>query len=308
MTGPRIPDGFPDVRTFLLPSRAYLLSFRDQTLPSRRTAISDAWSYFEAVGNEEGHRAQLALLGLMGEALQVVEDVGVMGHAFMKGIPGLSFYVAATAYDPSNVNNFYSQIHKRDDDYFLGFAALKIAGVSVTDTFTFEPPLDDATRVAVGAAEHATALLLRDVLGQLAKHWEEYRQFFHAFKHGALIANPDDVHVMRDREEVIARMAIWRRRREGAELGTHTNAPLAELATRTGSVAALALDTAQYVAETRLRVYDWIRFTEDGSVEQVGSASPPWAFWFRGRDIDDAHISRLKERLGIRFETRPDTT
>jgi hypothetical protein len=302
VTEARVPEDLPDLRTFLLPSRAYMLSFRDQALPSRRAAIDDARSYFEEFGDDEGHRAQLALLGLIGEALQVVEDVGVMGHAFMTGIPGLSFYVAATAYDPSNVNNFYAQIHKRDDDYFLRFAALKFAGVSVTDTFTFDPPLDDATREAIAAAEHATALLLRHVLLRLAQNWEDYRQLFHAFKHGALIANPEDVHLMRDRDEVVARMAVWRRRREQAELGTHTSVPLAQLAAHTGRVAALALDTARYIADTRLRVYDWIRFTEDGGVEQVGSASPPWSFWFRGRDIDDGHIRQLEERLHMRFD------
>jgi hypothetical protein len=304
-TGPTVPEGYPDLHSFVLPSRAYLLSFRDQTLPARRAAIVDARSYFDEY-DDEGHRAQLALLGVMGEALQVVEDVGVLGHAFMTGIPGLSFYVSATAYNPSNVNNFYAQAHKRDHDYFLRFAALKFAGVSVTDTFTFKPPLDDASREAVAAAEHATGMLLRDLLTWLAKAWAKHRQFFHAFKHGALIANPDDVQLVRDRQEVIARVAVWRRRREQAELGTHASAPLAELAAYTGEVADLALDTAQYIADTRLRVYDWIRFTEDGSIEEVGGALP-WHFWFRGRDLDDGHLRQLQDRLGMRFDTAPDT-
>jgi hypothetical protein len=76
---------------------------------------------------------------VIGDALQVVEDVGVLANAFMTGIPGLSFYVKATAYDPSNVNNFYAQAHKRDHDYYLRLAALRFAGTSVTQQFHFEP-------------------------------------------------------------------------------------------------------------------------------------------------------------------------
>jgi hypothetical protein len=307
VTQPPLPEGYPDLHTFLLPTRAYLLSFRDQTLPTRRAAIADASSYFDDFDGDEGHRAQLALLGLMGEALQVVEDMGVLGHAFMSGIPGLSFYVTATAYEAANVNNFFAQAHKRDDDYYLRLAALKLGVVSATERFTFSPPLDDAAHAAVAAAEHATARLLRDHVVWLAQAWRKHRQFFHAFKHGALIANPDDVHLMKDRQEVIARMAVWRRRRKQAELGTHASPPLTDLAAYAQQVGDVAIDTAQYVAHTRLRVFDWVRFVEDGSIEELGVSALPWHFWFRGRDIDDAHIRQLEDRLGMRFDTTPDS-
>lgn len=302
------PEGYPDLEKFMLPSRAYLLSFRDQTLPARRAAIADARSYFDSFDGDEGHGAQLALLGLIGEALQVVEDVGVLANSLMEGIPGLSFYVKATAYDPKNVNNFYAQAHKRDDDYYLALAALKFAGVSVTEQFRFEPPLEASDHKAVAAAEHATAQLLRDYTVWLAKAWGDHRQFFHAYKHGALIANPEDVRLMKDRKDVVARMAVWRRRRQQPELGSHVSAPLAQLAAHAAQVGEIALDVVEYIVETRLSVFEWLRFTEDGWIEQVPAANRvPWHFWFRGRDMDEAHMRHLEERFGIRFETRAES-
>jgi hypothetical protein len=295
---------YPDARTFLLPSRAYLTSFRDQTLPTRRVAIDDARAYFDEFNGDEGHRSQLALLGLAGEALQVVEDVGVLGHSLTSGaIPGLSFYVAATAYNPNNVNDFYSQAHKRDDDYYLKLAALRFAGTSITEHFTFEPPLDDATHVAIAAAESGTAAMLRNHIVWLARAWENFRQFFHAFKHGALLAHPEDVRVVGSDEEVLARMGVWRRRRSMAELGSEVSVPLTELAAHVVQVAEVALDTADYIAHTRLRIFERIRLGEDGAIEETGQGGSPWHFWFRDEDVAPEHVRQLEHRLGMTFVT-----
>lgn len=304
---PPVPEGFPDwptfTRKFLLPSRTYLLSFRDQTLPARRSALIDAQDYFAGF-EDEGHRSQLALLGLIGEAMQAVEDVGVLGHAFMVGMPGLSFYVAATSYDPKNVNNFFAQAHKRDNDYFLRFAALKLGGISATDFYSHHPPLETEDREAIAAAERGTARLLQNHICWLAKQWERYRQFFHAYKHGALLANPNDVQLMRDRTEVIARMAVWRRRRPTAEIGSNTNTPLSQLASTIVDIGELALDTTDYIVKTRSSVFESLRFTEDGSAEETEDAPrAPWTFWFHGGDVEEAHRQRLETRFGITFES-----
>lgn len=300
---PVIPaDDMPDVRTFLLPSRAYLLSFRDQTLPARRAALNDSRAYFEDFSDED-HAAQLALLGLIGDALQVVEDVGVLGNALMTGFPGLSFYVKATAYSSSNVNDFYARAHKRDEAYFLRLAALRFEGTSVHDHLTFDPPLTPFDREAIGEAEGGTAQLLRGHLVTLARAWEAHRQFFHAYKHGALIANPQDVHVVRDREEVIARVAVWRRRRSRAEVGSHAGVPLPDLAAHVQEIGELALDFADYIVDTRLSIFDWVRITKAGEVEHPGPLQDvPWRFWLRRHDVEARYIQWLEERFGMAFE------
>jgi hypothetical protein len=297
-----MPDDFPDMQTFVLPSRAYLKSFEEQTVPARRAALEDSRAHFDAAAGE-GHDAQLALLGVIGDALQVVEDVGVMANALTTGYEGLSFYVMATVYESSHVNNFYSQIHRRDHDYFLQLAALRLGGRSIHEGLEFDPPLDADDEAAVEAAEHATARLLAHNLGHLAKAWETYRQFFHAYKHGALIANPEDVQLMRDRTDVVARTAVWRRRRDQPEVGANFSLPLTELAAHATDVGELALDVANYIADTRNVIFAWMRFTEDGRIENPGRIhTVPWNFWLRRGDIHEDALAHLEGRFGIRFE------
>jgi hypothetical protein len=90
----------PDHWTVLLPSRAYLLSVRDQTLPSRRFALEDAAQHYAlaAADSDLGVR-DMALLGIIGEALQVIEDIAYFATAFSAPIPGLAHYVSATIYN-----------------------------------------------------------------------------------------------------------------------------------------------------------------------------------------------------------------
>jgi hypothetical protein len=297
-----MPDDFPDMQTFVLPSRAYLKSFQEQTVPARRAALEDSRARFDSTPGE-GHDAQLGLLSVIGDALQVVEDVGVMANALTTGYEGLSFYVMATVYESSHVNNFYSQLHRRDSDYFLRLAALRLGGRSIHEGLEFNPPLTADDDAAIAAAEDATARLLAHNLGHLAKAWETYRQFFHAYKHGALIANPEDVQLMRDRAEVVARTAVWRRHREQPEVGANFSLPLAELAEHATDVGELALDVANYIADTRSVVFTWMRFTDDGRIEHPGPIhTVPWNFWLRSGDIDEDVLAHLEGRFGIVFE------
>jgi len=57
-----------------------MLGFRDQTLPARRCALADSGEAFATIDGE-GHDAQLAVLEVIGDSLQIVEDVGVMADA-----------------------------------------------------------------------------------------------------------------------------------------------------------------------------------------------------------------------------------
>ena len=116
------------------------------------------------------------------------------------------------------------------------------------------------------------------------------------------MANPEHVQLVRNREEVIARVAVWRRRRSRAELGAHSNAPLAELANYADLVGGVGLDMLEYIVDTRLSIFELIRFTEEGGVEMVKLSTSPWDFWFRREDVDHEHVTQLEQRFGIRFE------
>src|SRR3954466_12097692 len=94
-----LPADFPDPYEVLLPSRAYLWSFRDQTLPAREAALNDAEAHYREVAEAEDiGRRDMALLGLIADAMQPVEDVGYFGKAYESGFGGVPFYVTATVY------------------------------------------------------------------------------------------------------------------------------------------------------------------------------------------------------------------
>src|SRR5689334_3561102 len=111
MNDVELPDDFPDPYEALLPSRAYLMSFRDQTLAAREAGLDDAEAHYREVAETEGiGRRDMALLGLVADAMQPVEDVGYLGKAYESGFAGVPFYVTATVYDARTPNNFYSSL------------------------------------------------------------------------------------------------------------------------------------------------------------------------------------------------------
>lgn len=289
----------PDLRTFILPQRAFLHSYRDQALPTRRTALRSSRERFHAVaGSDASHETQLALLGLAGDALQPIEDVGTMASAIMDGFQGLPFYVRATTYEAKQVNNFFAQLHKRTPDYFLQLCAFRLGGVSLHQLFSFDPPLTTEELSAFDHAERATAALLAEHLVRLAKAWERYRRIFHAYKHASLVANPDDVDLIDEHGEVIEGLAVWARGKSDSAIGGHATAPFAGVEQDLSDMGELAIDAVAYLIDTRLSSFDFVDIGADGSVKPKGTGSVPWEFWMRESDVS-AHDLDLLARRGV---------
>src|SRR4051794_23825008 len=96
-----------DVHRNILPDRAFILSFRDLALVARRHALDDAVAYHAGLAVDASrHERDLAVVGVVGEAMQIIEDVATFGRPLMKGITGLPFYAPATVYDDRAINNF----------------------------------------------------------------------------------------------------------------------------------------------------------------------------------------------------------
>jgi hypothetical protein len=289
----------PDLRTFILPQRAFLHSYRDQALPARRAALRSSRERFHAVEEPDtGHEAQLALLGLVGDAMQPIEDVGTMAGAIMDGFQGLPFYVRATTYEARQVNNFFAQLHKRAPDYFLRLCAFRLGDVSLHQLFRFEPPLTDEELSAFDNAERATAALLAEHLERMAEAWERYRRIFHAYKHASLVANPDDVDLLDEHGDVIEGLSVWARNRSDSTIGGHAAAPFASVAQDLSEMGELAIDAVAYLIDTRLSSFDFIDISADGSVRPKGAKGVPWEFWMRESDMS-AHDLDLLARLGV---------
>jgi hypothetical protein len=289
----------PDLRTFILPQRAFLHSYRDQALPARRAALRSSRERFHAVAEPDtGHEAQLALLGLAGDAMQPIEDVGTMAGAIMDGFQGLPFYVRATTYEARQVNNFFAQLHKRAPDYFLRLCAFRLGDVSLHQLFGFEPPLTDEELSAFDNAERATAALLAEHLERMAEAWERYRRIFHAYKHASLVANPDDVDLLDEHGDVIEGLSVWARSKSDSTIGGHAAAPFASVAQDLSEMGELAIDAVAYLIDTRLSSFDFIDISADGSVRPKGAKGVPWEFWMRESDMS-AHDLDLLARLGV---------
>lgn len=299
---PRVP--LPDAREFLLPQRAYLLAYESQVTYARRQAIADSRRHLDGIDPADApHEAQLALLGLAGDAMQAIEDLGNFAAASMEGLDGLASYVKATVYRSSHVNDFYAGLHKRDAGYFMALCGFEMAGHTMFDFFELVPPLSPRERQAFEAAERATAKLVGEHLVRLGKAWERWRRVFHAYKHGSLVANPTEVQIVDESEEAISGMVIWPRKRKEIEVGPHLTGPLAPVADQFQTEGELAIEMLEYLVELRLRSFELITFDERGnpSPGPLPLKESPWRLWMRTRDIDEEDISLLRAR-GINLE------
>jgi hypothetical protein len=103
--------GWPDPGAHALPTRAYLRSVLDQTIPARRVAITDAVDHLHEA-RESGDRgwADMAFLGVVADVMQVLEDLAYFGESFTTNrFRGLPFYVGAITYSPVVPTTFYTR-------------------------------------------------------------------------------------------------------------------------------------------------------------------------------------------------------
>src|SRR5436190_54532 len=92
------------------------------------------------------------------------------------------------------------------------------------------PPLTVPELAAIDEAHQATAKLVAKHLVNLAEEWRKYRPFANAYKHGLLVANPEDVTLLDDAGAEVDGIVVWQRRRTGAEGYGHISPPFDEMA------------------------------------------------------------------------------
>src|SRR5688572_4373202 len=118
---------WPDPATHALPTRAYLRSVLDQTVPARRTALADSIDHLrEAHASGDRGWADMAFLGVIADAMQILEDLAYVGESFtVNRFRGLPFYVGAITYNARVPTNFYGRKRTDEDLRVLAGYAVK---------------------------------------------------------------------------------------------------------------------------------------------------------------------------------------
>jgi hypothetical protein len=299
---PSIP--MPDAQMFLLPARAYLLSMRDQNLPLRRMALADALGAYHDSPQTTAHErqiARIALVGLVGETLQILEDLAAYADSFYTAPEGTAFFAALTNYNVFRANNFYAQMKKRPPDYFLDLLGLRRGALRLEQAFVVEPPFTDEELAAIDEVHRATAKLVAKHLTNLAEEWTKYRPFSNAYKHGLLVANPEDVTLLDDAGAEVDGIIVWQRRRPGAEGYGHISPPFDKLADYLAAAGNVALDVLEHLIDSRLRMFALIDLRADGSWTLKPLTKTPWLWWFDKNDVSESSRALLSARFKIEF-------
>jgi hypothetical protein len=305
---------FPDAQLVLLPSRAYLTSMRDQTLPTRKAALADAHEHFhDAIAHEDHTYHDMALLGLIAEAMQILEeDVAYIGTAYERPLGGVAHYVTATVYSGKLPNTFYTSIKNWPDERIKVLASLWVRNrdtgevMPMVDGFGFARTLDAEDRAALTAAEDATVKLLRPLLNQLGHAWQQFGSYHHAFKHGGLAISRDDFEILdEDGTKKNPSINVWLRRKDTETGKGDTKLTASQVAEQVWRTARHALRIARYLLDSRLRNFDALTFSAQGTIIDVKPSVVPWEFWVYGADITSEVHDRL-ERLGVHLQRPTD--
>jgi hypothetical protein len=297
------PDNMPDSFKVVLPSRAFFFSWRDQTLPARRTALEDAVAHFEELETdaEAGFR-DMAVLGVIGEALQPLEDLAYLGTGWDRPYRGIATYVRATTWTRFTATNFWQEAPKWDDarlDVFAGFAgrdAETEAIIPVTDAFAeLGIAVEPDVREGLDAARSATIDRLRRLLRGLGKDWKQLSPYFLAYKHGGLAINrhdtafvPDDVGELRDSTpRHKPSIAVWTRGGRKQELQADFNLSQDDLVRYVAGIGRLAIDLVDAFLDSRLVHVDTLEFDDEtGALLGIKPMQLPWTTWLREQDLD----------------------
>jgi len=254
----RPPDNLPSAEKILLPTRAFLLSWRDQNLPARHLALEDAATHFEAA--PAGDHRDMALLGVIGEAMQCLEDFAVLATSWDSPWEGLGHYLRATEWTPFKTNNFWQEALRWPDDRLDALACLSFRNPNTGEYVAVDAvlggegfPIEATSQAAMDAARVATRTRLRRVLGILAGDWKQFAPYFLAYKHGGLtlsradlVAVDDDVTEIDEHTSIHdLAIAVWRKSSKTSEIAVdqiNTSQEIAEIATDSGRLAIGLID------------------------------------------------------------------
>jgi hypothetical protein len=304
----------------LLPSRAFLRSRRDQLIPTRKAALRDAVESFHAIDANDLAMRDMALIAVIGEGLQAVEDIAWHGLAYESPYDGLAHYLRATVYGRTDVNDFWTGAHKWPEDRIDRFAGMHMIDPASSDAETaalsveWQAQLTEPQRVSMEAARVATRGRIARLLKLLRWDWLELSQYYLAFKHGGLILNRDDWAGVDDdlaegdainSETVLYHpsIAVWTKK-SGKPHGDF-NLTSDEVVKRATDTGALAIEVLECWIATRLAIAEMVVIGDDGTFLGMVGFQLPWTLWLREQDLAPEHWERLGYGPRINWAPEP---
>lgn len=314
----RPSDDWPSTPGSILPSRAYLQSWRDQTCVAREFALRDAVEYFDDVP-ERSEQSDLALLGVIGEAMQILEDIAYLGTAWNDPFDGLPNYVRAITFHKHLPTNFWQESPKWDDARIAVFAGIagqdgrsgRIHGLLDDERFLTFSAGDKALLERV--REKALARV-RGQLSSLASAWRQFSPYFHAYKHGALNIGRRDVAYVDDDVEMLVdetprtvpSLAVWRRARGRRDAAADFNLDQQAVAGYAADAGWTALCMTKAFVECRLALAESPVIDDSGQIVGLRPIQLPWTMWLKEPDLSEAEWAMVGR--GPRLTWAPSET
>jgi len=315
------PSDIPSLETVVLPSRAVLRSWRDQTVPAREAALAEAVDlYDEAVQDGDPGFRDMALLGVIADAVQPLEDLAYLASSWDAPLRGFATYVRATTYSDRIPTNFWQEITKWPDprlDVLAGFAVRDAntgAISSILELTGFQADLSEHQLAVLDRAQAVSRDRLRSWLSTLAKDWAQFAPYFRAFKHGGLALNRNDVTFVADAvtdvrdqaDRLVPSIAVWRRRGRASEVQADENLDSTTTVAAASGSGRLAIDLIVGVLASRLAVIESVNIRADGTVAGLEPELQfPWSVWLAGDDLTRADWEQLGAGPRIRWIDPP---
>lgn len=302
------PDDLGDLKAFILPSRACLLSVRDVLCSARRGALEDsvraARRTVRKSSASQDRRSAVAVETLW-EAVACLELAATVAAPWVD--PQLQSpngaWVEMTRYDAGRANRFYESSHKWTDERFAILSTHRFRhgdDTSMLDMLRAEGLSDERMIAAFEEAEAATSRFLRERFDTLATAWKSMRSYAAGFEHGLLLVPAEVGAVVNADDEVIPHaIVMWETRKDASRghIGDSVEGAIdaAEIA------GMLAIDLAHHVSDARLRIVEALDFEDDEVY--LRPWQDPFPYWFRRGDVSDETLELLEANVRLAWVT-----
>lgn len=276
-----------DLERMILPSRACLLSIRDIQSKARRMALEDSLATARKATRQPGQpdRVAATILATFWETICCLELAANTAAPWVDPqiMTPSGLWVEMTRYDPGRATRFYESSHKWPDERYAVLSGHRFRhgdSTSMLDAFREGGIDDQRVTQAFAEIETATAHLLREHFERLRTAWNSMRAYAASFEHGLLLV-PSEVGAVVDvdDDEIPHALVTWDR--NGHSRGLEgSGLPAITAAEDAGH---LALDLAEYTADSRMRVIDALYFV--GDHVYLRPVEQPLSYWVRRGDL-----------------------